>query len=152
MRHRYSGRRNHDPFSAPTPSQLAALTTDALEGVKYGIATLDKRVDRLEHRVDKGFEAVDRRFEAVDKRFDAVDKRFDKFKQDVDKRFDVVDKRFDSIDCKLSGLSDKVSGLSHKFYAASIIAAVLSSVGVACLSNLDKVIALASPAAQHPAR
>jgi hypothetical protein len=105
---------------------------------------IDVRLD-LVVRQNRDFKQdVEKRFDAVDKRFDAVDKRFDGIKQDSDKRFDVVEKRFDR-------LEDKVSSLSHKMYAASVVAAVLSSVGVAALSNLDKIAAFSGAAVHQSA-
>ena len=93
----------------------------------------------------------DKRIDQVGQRIDQVDKRIDRLEATVEKRFDDVGKRFDSFDKRFESLENKVSGLSHKVYAASFAAALLSTIGAAGLSNLDKIAAFASPATHQVA-
>jgi hypothetical protein len=166
MRQRSSRRANHVPPNTHDTSAQPSTPLGMFECLMYGITALHQRADSLERnaerqrddlnaRIDGLAENTDKRFDSVDKRidelkrdtckrFDGVDKRVDELKRDTDKRFDAMDKRFDR-------LEDKVSGLSHKVYAASVLAAVLSSIGVASLTNLDKFVALANTTAHQSA-
>ncbi|CAM2140959.1 protein of unknown function [Pararobbsia alpina] len=112
---------------------------------------IDVRLDFVVRQNRDFKQDVEKRFDAVDKRFETVDKRFDELKQDSDKCFDAVDKRFEAVEKRFDRLEDKVSSLSHKMYAASVVAAVLSSVGVAALSNLDKIAAFSGAAVHQSA-
>jgi TolA-binding protein len=137
MRNRHLPRGKHDAMTwledSPGIPFLMAYIRDAN-------GNFDKRIDQVGQRIDQ-----------VDKRIDQVDKRIDRLEATVEKRFDDVGKRFDSFDKRFESLENKVSGLSHKVYAASFAAALLSTIGAAGLSNLDKIAAFASPATHQVA-
>ncbi|HDP81038.1 MAG TPA: hypothetical protein ENN21_09380 [Spirochaetes bacterium] len=83
----------------------------AVDSMKAGFASMDKRFDGLVREMSGRFEAMDerfvsmdKRFESMDKRFESMDKRFDSLIREMSVRFEAVDKRFEAVDMRFDDL------------------------------------------------